>query len=236
MFTRAKKLAKKMGASFLFSGEVLNERPMSQHLRALTIIEKEADLEGKILRPLSARLLPETEVEKKGWIEREKLLDISGRSRSKQIQLARDFNLKDYPCPAGGCLLTDQKFAAKIKDLFKHQKQVTFKDISLLKIGRHFRYKRSKIIVGRDEAENKQLQKLRGPSDYCFEVTNYGSPITLLQGRKTKVAIKKAAALTLRYSDLPGEEAVVRFGKERMESSIVVSSLNSSEIEELRIQ
>lgn len=235
MFKKAKKYAEEIGASFLFTGEVLNERPMSQHRKALTVTEKEAGLEGKILRPLSAKLLPETEAEKKGWVNREKLLDIRGRSRKKQIKLTKEFGIKDYPCPAGGCLLTYKEFAAKIRDLFIQKKKVGIKDINLLKIGRHFRFGKNKIIVGRNEAENKQLERMRGKNDYCFEVPDCGSPITLLQGLKTREAERKAAALTLRYSDNKLGEALVKFGREKMDKSVVVPALDASEIEKLRI-
>ena len=236
MFKKALRISKNIGASFLFTGEVLNERPMSQRVKALEIIEKETGLEGKIVRPLSAKLLPETEAEKRGWVDREKLLGISGRSRKEQIQLAKDLSLRGYPCPAGGCLLTYKEFAAKVRDLLIHKKQVTVEDINLLKIGRHFRFGKNKIVVGRNEAENRQLMRLKGKSDYCFEVPDCGSPIALLQGRKTKAAVEKAAALALRYSDLKGGEAKVNFGREKMDASIIVSAANYMEVEELRIK
>jgi tRNA-specific 2-thiouridylase len=236
MLRKAKRYAEKIGASFIFTGEVLNERPMSQHLEALEIIEKEAELEGKILRPLSARLLPKTEAEEKGWVDREKLLDIRGRSRKRQIALAKELSIRDYPCPAGGCLLTYKEFAAKLRDLFKHRRRTGLREISLLKIGRHFRSKRSKIIVGRNQAENEQLLQMRGTSDYCFEVPDCGSPISLLQGPKTREAIRKAAALTLRYSDSKEKTALVKFGGEKIDKSLTVSALEESEIEELRIK
>lgn len=236
MLKKAKKYAKEIGASFLFTGEVLNERPMSQNMKALGVIEREAGLNGKILRPLSARLLPPTEAEKKGWVDREKLLDIRGRSRKKQITLAEELGIKDYPCPAGGCLLTYKEFAAKLRDLFEHKKRVGIRDVNLLKSGRHFRLGKNKILTGRNEAENKQLQSMREKSDYIFEVPDCGSPITLLQGPKTKQAIRKAAALTLRYSDQKEEKAMVKFGKEKMDKSIIVSAMDASEIEKLRIK
>jgi len=232
---KAKNYAKKIGAKFIFTGEVLDERPMSQHMKALRIIEKESGLEGKILRPLSAKLLPETEAEKKGWVNREKLLDIRGRCRKRQIQLAKDWRINDYPCPSGGCLLTYKEFADKVRDLFKHKKRVKIKDILLLKIGRHFRSSKNKIIVGRNEDENKQLLKLKNVSDYYFEVPGYGSPITLLQGPKTKVAIEKAAALTARYSDSKEKKTMVRFGKKRLENSIKIPALDDKEIKKLRM-
>lgn len=236
MLKKAKEHAKEIGASFIFTGEVLDQRPMSQHNEALEIIETESGLRGKILRPLSAKLLPRTEAEKKGWVDREKLLDIRGRSRKKQVKLAKNHGISDYPCPAGGCLLTYKEFADKVKDLFKHKKKITMKDITLLRMGRHFRFGKDKIIVGRDRHENEQLQNLRNDNDYHFEVPDCGSPVTLLQGPKTKEAIETAASLTARYSDSKKNETVVKYGKDKMNRSIVVPKLSNEKIEELRIK
>ncbi|MFP3984426.1 MAG: hypothetical protein ACLFU9_00170 [Candidatus Bathyarchaeia archaeon] len=237
MLERAKKYAEEIDASFIFTGEVLNERPMSQNRKALEIVEKEAGLKDKILRPLSAKLLPATEAEKKGYVDREKLLDIKGRSRKRQIQLAGELGVQDYPCPAGGCLLTCREFAAKLGDLFEHKKKVTLKDVNLLKVGRHFRFGKNKIVVGRNEGENKQLQRMKNIDDFCFEVPNCGSPWTLLQGPKIEEAVRLAAALTLRYSDEKGEEKrLVKFGREKLDKSVIVSPLDFSEIERLRIK
>jgi tRNA U34 2-thiouridine synthase MnmA/TrmU len=236
MLRRAREHAQRIGAAFIFTGEVLNERPMSQTRASLQVIEREAGLEGKVLRPLSAKLLPETEAERNGWVDRQKLLALTGRSRKPQIALARRLDIANYPCPAGGCLLTHKEFAAKLRDLFEHEKTVQIEDINRLKVGRHFRFKENKIIVGRSEAENKQLHRLKDKRDYVFEVPNCGSPITLLRGPKTQEAIKKAAALTLRYSDSEREEALVRFGDQEMNRSVVVSPAGQMEIERLRIQ
>jgi tRNA-specific 2-thiouridylase len=232
---KAKKYAKEIGASFLFTGEVLDERPMSQHSKAMKIIEEESGLKGKILRPLSAKLLPETAMEKKGLVDREKLLDIRGRSRKPQIKLAEKFNIKDYPCPAGGCLLTYREYANKLRDLFKHKKRCSMADVSLLKVGRHFRFGENKIIVGRNEAENKILTAERARNDYYFEVPDVGSPITVLQGAKTKNAIRAAAALTAFYSDAKSDKVTVNFGRESLDKSIIVSIPTRAEVESLRI-
>lgn len=236
MLQKAKRYAEEIGASFIFTGEVLNERPMSQHRKALEIIEKEAHLEGRILRPLSAALLPETIAEKKGWIDREKLLGISGRSRKKQLKLAKKLNIDNFSCPAGGCLLTYKEFAAKVRDLFEHEQEAGIRDINLLKVGRHFRHGKNKIIVGRNEVENRQLEKMRGNKDILFEVPNCGSPIALLLGPKTEDAIRTAAALTLRYSDCEEKQSPVRFGSEKLDQSVNVSPLKASEVERLRIK
>jgi tRNA U34 2-thiouridine synthase MnmA/TrmU len=235
MLKKAKRYAKQIGVDFIFTGEVLDERPMSQYRRAMETIEREAGLEGRVLRPLSARCLPETEAERKGWIEREKLLDIKGRSRKRQIELARSFSLSGYPCPAGGCLLTDREFSAKLRDLFKHKRAVRLKDISLLKLGRHFRLGSNKIIVGRNERENKLLLSLRAPSDYYFEVPGCGSPITILQGRKSSEAIRITASLTARYSDAKGESIRVVYCTDRSRKTLIVTPPPNEHLDRLRI-
>ena len=170
MLKKAKKYAKQIGAKFIFTGEVLGQRPMSQHRGALDLIEREAGLEGKILRPLSGKLLPKTEAEEKGYINEEALRDIRGRSRKRQIEMTKEFNIVNYPCAAGGCLLTDKEFANKLRDLFQHKKRVTVKEVNLLKVGRHFRFGNNKIIVGRNEAENGVLLRAKQKTDYYFEV------------------------------------------------------------------
>ena len=235
MLKKANKYAKEINASFIFTGEVLDERPMTQTRKSLDLIEKESGLKGKLLRPLSAKLLPKTEAEKKGWVDREKLLDIRGRSRKKQITLAKKYKIKEYPSPAGGCLLTYKEFADKVRDLFKHKKKVTIEDIDLLKIGRHFRFKKNKIIVGRNEEENKQVLKMKEKNDYFFEVPGYGSPITILQGPKTKEVIKKAAQLTAHYSDAKDKKILVEYGREKLIKSLSVVSISNNEIKGLRI-
>ena len=152
MIKKAKKYAKEVGADFLFTGEVLGERPKSQHGPALKIIEEEAGLKDKLLRPLSARLLRETEVEKKGLVDRAKLYNIQGRSRKPQFQLAAEFGITSFPAPAGGCLLTCEEYSKKLRDLFANKKRISIAEVALLKVGRHFRLSNNKIIVGRNEA------------------------------------------------------------------------------------
>ena len=232
---KAKKYAKEIGASFIFTGEVLDERPMSQHSKAMKIIEEEAGVKGKILRPLSAKLLPEIGMEKKGIVDRKKLLGIRGRSRKPQIKLAEGFNIKDYPSPAGGCLLTCKEYADKLRDLFKHKKRCSMADVSLLKVGRHFRFGENKIIVGRNEAENNLLAAEKARNDYYFEVPDVGSPISVLQGAKTKNAIGVAAALTAFYSDAKDDKVTVNFGRERLDKSIIVWVPTRAEVEKLRV-
>jgi len=235
MMKKAKKYAKETGAAFIFTGEVLGERPMSQHFNALKIIEEESGLKGKLLRPLSAKLLPETVVERKGLVKRDKLLNIRGRSRKPQIKLAAEFNIAYYPSPAGGCLLTCKEFANRLRDLFRHRKSCSMADVTLLKVGRHFRLGENKIIVGRNEAENKVLTLKKTRNDYYFEVPDVSGPTTVLQGPKTKKAIKLAAALTAFYSDAKSSRVTVNFGRENLNKSLTVSVPSRAEVESFRV-
>ena len=148
MLKKTQAYMKEIGASFIVTGEVLGQRPMSQRRDAMRLIEKEAELDGFILRPLSAKLLPATVPEKEGWVSREKLLDIQGRSRKPQMRLADHFGIQDYPCPAGGCLLTDPGFSMRLRDLALHEPDFSLNDVHLLKTGRHFRLSpKGKLIV-----------------------------------------------------------------------------------------
>ena len=232
---KAKKIAEELSAQFVFTGEVLNERPMSQHKQAMNIIEKETGLKNRILRPLSAKLLPQTEMEKKGIVDRSKLLAINGRSRKPQIRLAKELGITHYPSPAGGCLLTCKEYSKKLKDLFTHKKMISLNDVELLKVGRHFRWNKNKIIVGRNQEENNKLISLKTKWDYYFEVPNVGSPITILKGLKTNKAITTAAKLTAFYSDTKNKKTTVKFGKEELNRAILVNLPKLKEVNKLRI-
>jgi tRNA U34 2-thiouridine synthase MnmA/TrmU len=231
---KAKQYAKEIGADFLFTGEVLGERPMSQHGAALKTIEQEADLKGKLLRPLSAKLLTATVAEKKGLVDRNRLLSIQGRSRKPQLELAKEYGITVYPSPAGGCLLTCEEYAKKLRDLFENKKRITVADVALLRVGRHFRVGRNKIIVGRNRDENNFLANNRVRSDYYFELPDIVGPLSLLQGPKTKSAIETAAKLTAFYSDAKTSEAKVKFGKEKLNQTITVTLPTRPEVDKLR--
>ncbi|HDS46263.1 MAG TPA: DUF814 domain-containing protein [Methanomicrobia archaeon] len=234
----AKRIADELGANIIVTGDVLGERPMSQHRKALALEEREAGLEGLILRPLSAKLLPPTIAEREGWIDREKLLSISGKSRKPQIALAKQYGLQDaYPAPAGGCLLTDKEFAAKVRDLFEHTERVTNRDIQVLKLGRHFRVGVAKIIVGRNERENSRLLALKMPNAYAFEVPDCGSPITIVEGACESETIRLAARLTARYADDRSDLVAVDYWRETEgpRRRITVSPLEDDEVDRLRI-
>ena len=235
MIKKAKRYAKEIGVDFIFTGEVLGERPKSQHYPALCVISEEAGLSGKLLRPLSAKLLPETVAERKGLVDRTRLLNIQGRSRKPQFQLAREFGIRNFPSPAGGCLLTCEEYSKKLKDLFANKKRVSINDINLLKIGRHFRLGKNKIIVGRNEAENKLLFGRKTTSEYYFELPDIVGPITILQGPTTKKSIETAAKLTAFYSDAKTCKVKVNFGKERLNKSSYVKVPDKAEVEKLRV-
>lgn len=209
MLRKAKEVAQKMGAKCIVTGEVLNERPFSQRKDYMFLIEREAGLEGKILRPLSAKLLPETEFEKNGLIDREKLFSIKGRRRLPQMSLAKTLNINDYPCPSGGCLLTDPQFAHRLKDFLKYSGKLTLRDVVLLKIGRHFRIGDCKIVVGRNSEENEILLTVaKRENKPHLKVINYMSPIVLLEGNNLDNVVEEAARITVRYSDAPKDAGV----------------------------
>ncbi|MEI8004168.1 MAG: 7-cyano-7-deazaguanine synthase [Methanothrix sp.] len=204
-FCKSKELMEEVGASFIITGEVLGQRPMSQFRRQMNIIEKEAGLEGLVLRPLSAKLLAPTIPEKNGWISRERMLDIAGRSRKPQIALAKDLGINDYPCAAGGCLLTDPEFANRIRDLINHD-ELDMQNIDLLKAGRYFRLTPSaKLIVGRNEFENKMLNMLAKEGDYVFEPATINGPIAVGKGTFTADLLEVACRIVARYSDRDDE-------------------------------
>jgi len=194
-------------------------------------------MEGKILRPLSAKLLPETEFEKSGQVNREKLHSIQGRRRLPQMGLAKEWGIKDYPCPSGGCLLTDPIFAQRLKDLLEHNKRLTADTVALLKIGRHFRVDGCKIVVGRNEKENQSLMTLaRQKKQLYLEVVDYMGPITLLDEKCPDTVIDKAAEITVRYSDAEaGVEVDVKQVGAGNVSNVKAAAASDEEIELFRI-
>lgn len=208
MFSKTHEYMNEVGASFVFSGEVLGERPMSQRRETMQLIEREAGLSGKLLRPLCAQYLEPTIPEIEGIVDRNRLLAIQGRSRKPQILLAQERGINDYPCPAGGCRLTDPHFAKRFRDALEHGED-SIDEISLLRYGRHFRLPNGvKVIVGRDEIENNRLKTLSKDEDSVLEVACHPGPITLLRNSKAPRDIEVAAALCVSFSDYKGEEPV----------------------------
>ena len=239
MLKRAKTYMEEVGASFIVTGEVLGQRPMSQRRDAMRLIEKEAGLEGHILRPLSAKFLPVTIPEKEGWINRENLLGIQGRSRKPQMKLADRYGIRDYPCPAGGCLLTDPQFANRMKDLIFHNPNFSLNDVHLLKIGRHFRFSTGlKLVVGRNEEDNKKIQTFAQEGDILLKTLHIPGPLSLLRGEPNGIEIEKAASITVRYGkgkDLKRAEVLYKKGNEDSYRSISVISISDEKIRDLMI-
>jgi len=203
---------RKIGASFLFTGEVLGQRPMSQYRRAIEIIDHESGLKGYILRPLSAVHFEPTIPEREGWVARSKLLGISGRSRQMQISLADEKGIKGYPCSAGGCLLTDKNFADRMRDYFAFTKRPSINDIPFLKIGRHFRLDSGdKVIVARNEHECKMLRNLCHIGDHLLVPVDFSGPSVILQGSSLEAALEKMLQFTNRSA--PERARIVHFHK-----------------------
>jgi tRNA U34 2-thiouridine synthase MnmA/TrmU len=237
MLKAAKDFMEKTEADFIISGEVLGQRPMSQRKNILCLIDKEAGVTDYVLRPLSAKLLKITIPEIKGIINREMLFDFRGRSRKPQMTLAKDFGLTDYPAPAGGCLLTEPNYACRLKDLLAHNPDPDYDDLSLLRIGRHFRFSPScKIIVGRNKAENEKIWSL-SVKGCLLKVEGYGSPTTLIVGEITDEAVRVAASLCAKYSDAKGiREAEVTAIRKGTISTLRTAPCSAEIIEALRIE
>jgi len=200
------------GASFIFSGEVMGQRPMSQNKKALRLVAAESGLEGLLLRPLSAKCLSPTIPEEKGWVQRDQLKGFQGRSRKPQMQMAIDLGLDNYPAPAGGCMLTERGFSRRLKDLLSSKSEVLVNQLETLKLGRHFRISASaKIVVGRDKRENERLRDLAEKEDIILNTVTVPGPTVLMSGSLLTEAIDLAAGITLSYSDAQeGETQEVR--------------------------
>ncbi len=237
MFNAAKKHMEEIGAEFIISGEVLGQRPMSQHGPALRTIEKESGLVGKIVRPLSAALLPETDPEKNGLIKRENLGMIKGRTRRAQLDMAKKYGIENPPNAGGGCLLTDPTFGLRAKDLFEHTETPTINDIDLLKIGRHFRFdEQTKFVVGRNKDENEMIKAIALPEDILFQARDHMGPVSILRGKNADVYVKFASSITLRYSDAPkGEQASVIINKDNMKEEIITQHAEEESYIKFRI-
>lgn len=201
MLKEAKQFMRMSGADFLVTGEVLGQRPMSQRRDSFPVIDREADVKGLVLRPLSAKRLEPTRAELTGLVDREKLYGFVGRSRKPQMKLADELDLTDYPSPAGGCLLTDPIYSDRLRDLLTYNEAPDMREINLLRVGRHFRIsEKTKIIIGRNQAENEALESLVMPDDLALEAQDCGSPLTLVIGEQTSEIAELAASMTARYS------------------------------------
>ena len=203
MLREAGEFMKLTGADLIVTGEVLGQRPMSQRKETFPLIDREAGLKGLVLRPLSAKLLPPTLAEERGLIDRQMLMDISGRGRKPQMKLAEEFGLTDYPNPAGGCLLTEPNYSWRLKELLQNNPDPSIRELNLLRAGRHFRLGPAKIIAGRNEAENNLIESLAAPGEPLLKARDCGSPVVLVTGGipAEDGAVAAAASVCARYSD-----------------------------------
>lgn len=198
MFSHAFSLLESEGASFVISGEVLGQRPKSQRAEALLQVEKLCNAQGLVVRPMSAKLLPITIPEQKGWIDRERLLDIHGRGRERQLKMVEEYGIKNYAKPGGGCLLTDTSIANKIKDLQSHR-EIVFEDMEMVKYGRYFILPNGgRCVIARNEEENQKLS-FKHPKMSKIELLNCLGPLGLVEKDSSQEDKEMAIALTLTY-------------------------------------
>jgi tRNA U34 2-thiouridine synthase MnmA/TrmU len=242
MLRKAEEYRKKIKAHFLFTGEVLGQRPMSQTAPNLRLIERRTGLAGKIVRPLSARLLPPTEAEHKGWINREALLAISGRSRKLQEELADRYHIHEYSQPAGGCHLTEASFASRLRDFYRHA-HTDYTETESLMYGRHYRINNHfKAVLGRDEGENTRLEQFAKARDHLFVVADKDKvgPLCRLQGPAPNQNILTiCGGLIKRYSKYKHHDMLAIHGWQKGDPSrqwdFNVPTLSDARIREMRI-
>lgn len=235
---KAGELMAELGASFVATGEVLGQRPTSQQRHSLALIERESGLQGRILRPLSALHFAPTIPEIEGMVDRQKLLDIAGRGRKKQIQLAADLGISDYPCPAGGCLLTEKSIAHRLRDLFRYKPSYEMTDMRLLVVGRHFRLSpQLKVVIGHNEQENNKLLALAGASGTLIQPFDFRGPTALVDGFLNSDVKEIIGRIIAAYSRqlMPDYRLEVIRGEERLEMFTVNEKLPREVCNDLRI-
>lgn len=234
MLTKAKELMTPFHASFLITGEVVGQRPMSQRYDTLRVIERDSGCSDILLRPLCAKLLKPTKPETEGLIEREKLLDFNGRTRASQIQLAAQYGIREYPGPAGGCILTDPILSKRIEKYYKDYENIRAVDIPLLMLGRQLHLPGGGwLVLGRDEKENNNVAMLRQPDDHLFIMADRPGPTGLLRYATSPDDLKTAAAVMVRYArkgkDLPEPVPVT------VEKNTDITVINSTALDESTI-
>ncbi|WP_333784996.1 asparagine synthase-related protein [Thermocrinis sp.] len=233
MLRKAKEIMQERGYHFVITGEVLGQRPMSQRMNTLRLIEKESGLEGYILRPLSAKLLPPTIPEKLGWIDREKLLGIRGRGRKVQIELAKKYGL-DYEQPAGGCCyLTDPNYALKFRETLNVEGRITKEDLLILSVGRHLRLPSgAKLIVARNEGELNFLKGFTNRYGYARREDQKGT-LVLIKGMPTEEEYPIIAGIVCRYSKKEPATVLIKIGDK--ETRLWAEPATEETIESLKI-
>jgi tRNA-specific 2-thiouridylase len=201
LLTESRKMMPEIGASFLVTGEVIGQRPMSQRRDTLRIIERDSGCEGILVRPLCAKNLEPTQAEIDGLIDREQLLDFSGRNRTPQIKLAEQLGITDYPSPAGGCTLTDPILSLRIQEYYQQNKKIVPEDILLLLMGRQFNLPTGGwLVVGRTEPENEKILGVLQPGDWLLETRDIPGPSAILRYSSSPDELKIAASIVVRYS------------------------------------
>lgn len=237
MLREARAFMDMIGADFIITGEVIGQRPKSQLRNSMRSVERDGGVEGILLRPLCAKLMKPTIPEIEGLVDREMLMDFNGRTRKPQMALAKKFGLEDYPSPASGCLLTDPRYSDRLRDLLNHQPDVTFNDLNLLKVGRHFRYDdNTRVVVGRNEEENDKIEAYAEKGDVILEAKQTGSPIVLLRGNVSDNAIEFASRLTARYCDQKTDSEVeITITSGDTENKISVEPFIESESSKFRL-
>jgi len=246
MLGKTKELMKEIDADFIITGEVLGQRPKSQHREAIELIERESGLDGLLLRPLSTGLLKESIPEKEGWVDSSAWPKLSGRSRKVQYELIGELGIQGCSSPAGGCLLTVKDFARKLKDLFEHRSNITWTDVHRLKVGRHFRMEGRKVVIGRDHSENQRLLQLFKDSGIGLEAVDVPSPIGVIETDDVsrldlkEQVVKIVAGMVLRYSDNQNDTGDVRVfymdtDDSREEVVHTVEQVRSDVIDPLRV-
>ncbi|NFO32042.1 DUF814 domain-containing protein [Clostridium botulinum] len=241
MMNYSGKLLEKFNADFIITGEVLNQRPMSQNRQALNIVKKESGYSDKILRPLCAQNLDPTQMEIDGLVDREKLLKISGRSRAIQMELAENWGIKDYPSPAGGCKLTEPNYSIRLRELVNRKSDVTQREIDLLKYGRHFITPNNvKIIVSRTADEGEAFKKLLIKEDLVFLTSKFNGAMVIIPAgnNPTEEDLTLACRFAVRYSKGKDEESVeVKYGNVSTEFNKFknVDSVTQKELEEYNL-
>jgi tRNA U34 2-thiouridine synthase MnmA/TrmU len=201
LLSEAKNMMPKLGASFLVTGEVIGQRPMSQRRDTLRVIERDSGCEGILVRPLCAKNLEPTQAERDGLIDREQLFDFSGRNRTPQMKLAEQFEITDYPSPAGGCILADPVLSARIQEYYLQNKRIVLEDILLLMTGRQFKLPTGGwLVVGRNQHDNEKIEALRKPDDWLLQPSIIPGPTAILRHSRNPEELKIAAALVARYA------------------------------------
>lgn len=236
MLHKAGDYMSQVDASFLITGEVVGQRPMSQNKSALNAVDKISGYRGFIVRPLSGKLLPPTEPELRGWIDREALLDINGRGRGRQMELAEKYGIRDYPSPAGGCLLTEQNFARRLQKLLDRNTEAGAEEMEILKLGRHFIVGEDKLlVVGRNQSENRKMEDIAWPQDLLLKVADRPGPLGLLRyGGYDEELMNYAAAIVARYSDAKNlDQARVKIFKPGDESNHTILEVTPLKPEEI---